>query len=170
MPVNDSFSHSHSTPPHNTPPSQSDPTTNDTATPQHNRPIPFHVYAKNCRVNTNGKITTLLGELDTLHWDILLISEARAKTAVSELAGGHQLYTCLQNAAGSGTAILLHAKHSLKVRKHHFISDRVIAVDAQLGHRTTRFIAAYAPHAGYSNDDLQSFYDSLCYLASDARA
>ena len=39
-----------------------------------------------------------------------------------------------------------------------------------MGHRIIRFVAAYAPHAGYSDNDLQCFYDSLCYIASDARS
>ena len=142
--------------------------------PQQHPPPPatsrFHIFTKNARLNSAHKVATLLGELEHLTWDVLLLSEARTQTSVCELVGDHRLYTCLKDARGSGTGILIHSKHVGNIRQHHFVSDRVIAVDIRMRHRTIRFIAAYAPHAGYKIEDLQSFYDSLCFITSDARA
>ena len=129
----------------------------------------FYVFTKNARLNKDIKVACLLGELESVSWDVILFSEARAKSSVCEVAGGHRLITCLKEAAGSGTGILVHARLVGNILAQHLVSDRVIAVDIKTSTRTVRCIAVYAPHAGarYTAEDLQAFYDQLSYIVSD---
>ena len=49
------------------------------------------------------------------------------------------------------------------------ISLRLMFADVVLSHGTVRFVAAYAPHSGYSRDVLNKFYEDLHACLEDAR-
>ena len=49
------------------------------------------------------------------------------------------------------------------------ISLRLMFADLVLAHGTVRFVAAYAPHSGYSRDVLDKFYEDLHACLEDAR-
>ena len=97
-----------------------------------------------------------------------MFSEIRTTTAISTLDGNHKLYTSLGSIPSTRIGILLHARHYEYILDHHNVSDRVLALDVQFGKRIMRFIAVYIPHAGYTNDELEDTYDSLCYITSSA--
>ena len=59
----------------------------------------------------------------------------------------------------AGVAILLHERHAKNVASAKVISDRVMYVDLTVGGWKLRSIAAYAPHAGYSDDALNAFFE-----------
>ena len=151
--VTQSQTHSHHDNQHLT---NHDTTTPTTKTPQTTTPPqPFHVYAKNARINKPSKIAELLGELELVNWDIVLLSEARARSGISFLEGGHKLFTCLKDRISAGVGLLVHKQHVEHIVAHNLLSDRVLSVDIRSRHGIIRYIAVYMPHAGYSDEELQ---------------
>ena len=73
--------------------------------------------------------------------------------------------------ACAGVAILLHAKHIKNNICIHMISGRVIAVDFMVNGRRFCGISVYAPHRGYSADDLDETCNQLrCIVGKAQRA
>ena len=90
------------------------------------------MFAKNVRsLSLCGgiKIPQLLGELQNLEWDVILLSETRTPAGKYILDGGHVLFTALCGNSASGTGILLHRKHVKKSNKIHAVSDRILVLD-----------------------------------------
>ena len=48
----------------------------------------------------------------------------------------------------------MHKRHAVNIKKAHSMSDRVLFVDLRTDKGLVRIIAAYAPHGGYSQEDL----------------
>ena len=61
----------------------------------------------------------------------------------------------------AGVALLLHERHAKNVASAKVISDRVMYVDLTVGGWKLRSIAVYAPHAGYSDDALNAFFEQV---------
>ena len=108
------------------------------------------VYCKNARVNSSDRLSILLGELEKLSWDIVLLSETRTLDTTQLLDNSHKLYSASAGGHASGVAILVASQHVHAVRAIHRISDRVIALDVCLHSRLSRVLAVYLPHSGYS--------------------
>ena len=123
----------------------------------------FHVFAKNARLQTDIKLAELLGELETLEWDALLFSETRTAIGKRILPGGHMLLGSTTVTNFSGVAILLHQRHRNSFSNVQCIPDRLMSIDLQCSGGVVRLVAGYAPHMGYSQDELQTFYDQLFY-------
>ena len=111
----------------------------------------------------------LLGELKSIEWDVILLSETRTPQGKYILDGGHVLFTALSENAFSGTGILLHAKHVRKSNKIHCIDDRVLALDFMAYGTKIRAVAVYAPHAGYFAEDFEETFDQLRYTLQCGR-
>ena len=73
-----------------------------------------------------------------------------AHIEVQEVARKHAcfLVSILTQAAG------VHVKHTSNVI---LLSERVMYLDVRVGSRKLQLVAAYAPHAGYSEDDFKTF-------------
>ena len=104
-------------------------------------------------MHTGAKLVQLLAELQSIEWDVILLSEVRTPTQKSTLDGGHVLYTSLRTNMFSGTGILLHAKHVRNSNVLHDISDRVLGLDFIVNKIKVRAIAVYLPHMGYPQED-----------------
>ena len=65
-------------------------------------------YAKNARLHGVDRLSTMLGELEQINWDIVLFSETRAESQNAILDGGHLLFTALGENSAAGVGILLH--------------------------------------------------------------
>ena len=92
----------------------------------------FIVFTKNIRslaLQNGNKLNELLAELESIDWDVILLSEVRTPSQQLVVEGGHMLYTTLGDNNCSGTSILFHAKHVKKNNKIHEVSDRVFALD-----------------------------------------
>ena len=113
----------------------------------------FVAYAKNVRslsLSGGTKITELLGGLENIEWDVVLLTETRSPSGKYVLDGGPVLFTDLSENCVSGTGILLHTKHVKKLNKIHRVSDRVLLLDFMVYGIKFRSVAVYAPHAGNS--------------------
>lgn len=126
------------------------------------------IIAKNARVNSELRLTHFLSEIARLDWDIVLFSEARAKTIDCKLHDNHRFISFLQDTKSAGVAIAIHSKHCKSIKKIHRVSERVLGIDIAFSSRLCRFIAVYAPHAGYSAEDLDCWYEHLESLLDDA--
>ena len=117
------------------------------------------MYCKNCRFNSSVRLTELLVEVEHLHWDVVLFSEARTDTKQIDFEEGHRLYTYIGDHFAAGVGILVHQRHVSNIVRHLPVSDRLLEVDIRIGNRIFAFIAVYMPHAGYHVDILNSTYD-----------
>ena len=120
----------------------------------------LHEYTKNARLHNDDKFGELVAEIADVQWDIVMFSHSQTRNShgiiVLHGGGGNFRHICF----GSGTetfaaavAILLHERHAKNVANAKVISDRAMYVDFTVGGRKLRSIAAYAPYAGYSDDD-----------------
>ena len=116
------------------------------------------------------KIPQLLGELQNLEWDVILLSETRTPSGEYILDGGHVLFTTLSGNSASGTGILLHTKHVKQSNKIHVVSDRILVLDFLAYGIEMRIVVVYVPHAGYivQNFDNTS-YSSINFQPSCQR-
>ena len=120
-------------------------------------------------MSTGDKLIQLLAELETIEWDVILLSETRTPTSKSMLDGGHMLYTSLRDNRYSGTGILLHAKH---VRKHNVfrnVSDRVLALEFIVNRIRMTAVAVYVPHCGYPEHEYNNTIDQLKCVLGEAK-
>ena len=115
-------------------------------------------------MRTGDKLVQLLAELQSIEWDVILLSEVRTPSQKSTLDGGHLLYTSLRTNSFSGTGILLHAKHVRSGNVLHDISDRVLALDFRVNSIRIRAVAVYVPHRGYSEEYDKSVEQIKCIL------
>ena len=99
-----------------------------------------------------------------MQWDIVMFSERRSSHGIIELHEGNFRHICFGSGTetfSAGVAILLHERHAKNVANAKVISDRVMYVDFTVGGKKLRSIAAYAPHAGYSADDFDAFFEQV---------
>ena len=61
----------------------------------------------------------------------------------------------------AGVAILMHARHTKWAKRNVALSEGALYVDVQIGKNKIRIIAAFAPHAGYSEQDFASIFEKL---------
>ena len=85
------------------------------------------------------------------------------------LDSGHLFLGSTPLSPAAGVGILLHERHVSKLKLVKQISLRLMFADLVLSHGTVRFVAAYAPHSGYSRDVLDKFYEDLHACLEDAR-
>ena len=122
------------------------------------------MYAKNVRslsLSSGTKIVELLGELQNIAWDVILLSETRTPTGKYVLSGGHVLFTALLDNAFLGTGILLNEKYVRKSNKIHCITDRVLVLDFMAYGTKIRAVAVCVLHAGYPVEDFEATFDQL---------
>lgn len=93
-----------------------------------------------------------------------MFSETRTAIGKRILPGGHMLLGSTTATNSSGVAILLHQRHRNSFSNVQCISDRLMSIDLQCSGGVVRLVAGYAPHMGYSQDELQTFYDQLFYV------
>ena len=103
-------------------------------------------------------------ELDSIHWDVILFTEARTLSDDFRIEGHYRLILNFDYHGCSGTAILVHARHADNVKVIHRFHDRLLAIDLRVGSRVLRIASVYMPHAGYAFDELHSVYDKLLSL------
>ena len=127
----------------------------------------FIVFAKNARLQ--NRLPEMLGELAGLCWDIVLFSETRSALGTVRFDSGHLFLGSTPLSPAAGVGILLHERHVSKLKLVKQISLRLMFADVVLSHGTVRFVAAYAPHSGYSRDVLNKFYEDLHACLEDAR-
>ena len=123
----------------------------------------LHVYTKNARLHNDDRFGELVAEMD-VQWDIIMFSEARSNHRIIELQVDNFRHICFGSGTetcSAGVAILLHERHAKSVASAKVISDRVMYVDLTVGGWKLRSIAAYAPHAGYSDDALNAFFEQV---------
>jgi len=111
----------------------------------------------------------MLGELAGLCWDVVLLSESWSALGTVRLDSGHLFVGNTPFAPAAGVGVLLQERHVTKLKLVKQISLRLMFADVVLSHGTIRFVAAYAPHGGYSRDGLNQFYKELHACLEDAR-
>ena len=124
----------------------------------------FHVYTKNARLHNDERLAEMLAEVSSMQWDIIIFSETRSSHDIVELDDGVQSHVCFgigKTTRAAGVAILMHARHKKWAKRKVVLSERVLYVDVQIGKIKIRIIAAYAPHAGYSEQDFTNFFEQL---------
>ena len=121
----------------------------------------WYLLAKNGRINSEFRQLCLLGELSFTLWDIVCISETRCSSQDIILQGGHRFLAHRGDYHASGVAILIHKNHAHNIKHIMYISDRVMAIDIQMGCKIMRVIALYLPHAGYPWDDFYIMHQSI---------
>lgn len=120
----------------------------------------FHVYTKNARLHNDERLAEVLGEVSSMQWDIIIFSETRGSHDIVELDDGVHSHMCFgigRQTSAAGVAILLHARHKKRIKQNVVLSERVLYVDVEVARKKIRIIAAYAPHAGYSEQGLCKF-------------
>ena len=115
------------------------------------------------------KIAQLLGKLQNIEWDVVLLSGTRTFAGKYRLDGGHILFTALSENNFSGTRILLHSKYVKKLNKIHSINDRVLVFDFTAYGIKMRTVAVYAPHAGNPKQDFDDTFDQLRYVLQQGK-
>ena len=86
---------------------------------------------------------------------------------IIELDDGVQSHMCFgigKKTSAAGVAILMHVRHKKWAKRNVVLSERVLYVDVQIGKNKIRIIAAYAPHAGYSEQDFAIFFSNCCIV------
>ena len=124
----------------------------------------LHVYTKNATLHNDDRFGKLVAEIAGVQWDIVMFSETRSSHGIIELHEGNFRHICFGSGTetfSAGVAILLHERHAKNVANAKVISDRVMYVDFTFGGKKLRSIAAYAPHAGYSADDFNAFFEQV---------
>ena len=124
----------------------------------------FHVYTKNARLHNDERLAEVLAEVSSMQWDIIIFSETRGSHDIVELDDGVHSHMCFgigKQTSAAGVAILLHARHKKRVKQNVVLSERVLYVDVEVARKKLRIIAAYAPHAGYSEQDFANFLEQL---------
>ena len=124
----------------------------------------FHVYTKNARRHNDERLAEVLAEVSSMQWDVIIFSETRSSHDIIELDDGVQSHICFgigSKTIAAGVAILMHARHKKWAKRNVVLSERVLYVDVQIGKNKIRIIAAYAPHAGYSEQDFANFFEQL---------
>ena len=123
----------------------------------------FHVYTKNARLHNDERLAEVLAEVSSMQWDVIIFSETRSSHDIIELDDGVQSHVCFgigRKTSAAGVAILMHSRHKKWAKRNVVLSERVLYVDVQIGKNKIRIIAAYAPHAGYSEQDFAIFLNS----------
>ena len=85
------------------------------------------------------------------------------------LLGGHRLLAHRGDYHASGVAILIHSKHTQNIKHIIYISDRVMAVDIQMGCKMIRVIAVYFPHTGFLWEDFENIMNQVSQLIDGVR-
>ena len=93
----------------------------------------LQVFAKNAFIHNDERLEILLGELEGLDWDILLLSETRASDDCQFLYGGHRLLTCLGDTPFAGVGILLNQNLRYSIIAEKLLNGRILYVDSRLG-------------------------------------
>ena len=123
-----------------------------------------HVYTKNARLHNDERMAEVLAEISSMQWDVIIFSETRSSHDIIELDDGVHSHVCFgigKTTRAAGVAILMHARHKKWAKRNVVLSERVLHVDVQIGKNKIRIIAAYAPHAGYSEQDFANFFEQL---------
>ena len=110
----------------------------------------------------------LLAELRTITWDAVLLSETwrEKKQERWQTEDGHMFCGAGGKKGEKGTAILLHRRWARGFRAFHAVSERCCAMDANIEGRKLRLIAAYMPHCGYDDEDVEGAYLQLSGLVN----
>ena len=122
-----------------------------------------HVYTKNARLHNDERLAEVLAEVSSMQWDVIIFSETRSSHDIIALDDGVQSHICFgigTKTIAAGVAILMHARHKKWAKRNVVLSERVLYVDVQIGKNKIRIIAAYAPHAGYSEQDFVIFFSN----------
>eukprot|EP00973_Karenia_brevis_P034883 4814367-Karenia_brevis.AAC.2 len=122
-------------------------------------------------MNLNGdiRISNLLADLQSLHWDLVMVSEARASSQDVFLSGGHRLIMELGEYQASGVALLIHHRHVNRIQHIKRISDRVLAVDFKFDATRVRCIVVYIPHANLPVALYKDTYEKIHGLMNEAQ-
>ena len=110
----------------------------------------------------------MLEELGDTNWDVVMFSKTRCANINATLDGGYRFVTSTQPTHAAGVAILLHQRHSANIKATHSASDTLLFADVSTDRGMACFIAAYVPHGGYSQEDLDDFYGLFHFTLDDA--
>ena len=128
----------------------------------------LNIFCKNARLTKDEHIVQLLGELDTVEWDIVFFSETRATEQDLTVDGGHRLILYREEYLAAGVGILIHRRHACTITQKLTICDRILAVDVSIGGKFCRCIAVYCPHAGFEMKYLDEVYEKLEIVCKEA--
>ena len=109
-------------------------------------------------------------ELETLQWDVLMLSETWREEKEDHFIFGKGYH--FLGAGGckgeKGVAILLHVKWASGVKNILPVSERILAADVSIRDKTFRFVATYMPHGGRSDEEVEQSYHELDKLHVEA--
>ena len=110
-------------------------------------------------------------ELEGLEWDVITINETMRchKREVWTMHGGHVFMGSGYDLPTRGVALLVHKKWKPYIKTFYPINERIAYVDIVKKKLRIRFVAAYFPHSGYEDEYIESMYEVLGNIRSEAR-
>ena len=102
------------------------------------------VYPKNAQsLQTEIRLDELCLELETLQWDVLILSGMwpEEKEEHFILGKGHHFFGAGGCKGEEGVAILLHVKWASGVKNILPVSERILAADVSIRDKTFRFVS-----------------------------
>ncbi|CAF2944575.1 unnamed protein product [Rotaria sp. Silwood2] len=107
-----------------------------------------------------GKLELLRNEMKRYKYDVIGISEVRW-TGKGETLSGDFIYSGESNIHTKGVGILLSAKARKSLLCYNPIDSRIITARFKATPFNVTIVHVYAPTAEASEDDIESFYDSV---------
>jgi len=101
---------------------------------------------------------------------VIIISETwrEESSEFFETTGGHLFLGSGGFSHKWGVAFLLHKRHAKSVKNFRAISERLACVSVTINQMRFRFVAAYFPHGGYGDAQVQQIYTTLSGLRKEA--
>jgi hypothetical protein len=136
-----------------------------------NVPAEVVVIVKNARsLQTEGRFEELLLECETLRWDAILVNETWRSAAeeIIKLESGHYWFGSGGTEGKHGVGILL--RKGFTLQKFVAISPRLCYLEVDGMRQKFSIIAAYMPHCGYHEDEVEAMYTKISRLLQEARS
>ena len=128
---------------------------------------------KNARSLTNdAAVDLLVQELSDVQWDVVALNETwrteKREYWVTE-PGEHIFAAPGHDSPTRGVAFLVHKQHARRIRRFKAVNERIAYIDVDIGKHSLRIITAYFPHGGYGDQHVQTLYDVLTEIHTDAQ-
>lgn len=122
------------------------------------------VLSKNLSsIQSGDRWDQLMGELETLQWDVVLCQETwrEYKEEIFETGAGHLFLGAGGIKGKRGVAIILHKRWRHSFLRFSVGSERVASADVRIHDMVFTFISAYFPHSDYADMCVLEVYDAL---------